>query len=223
MRTLKTVFFDVGNTLLFPDQERIYPPLWELGIRPDADLLRTVECRTKREFDAAMQHHTPDHGFWFLFYCHLFAQLGLRNDAVRDKLVAATRVSANWARPCPGTREALNRIAARYSLAVISNADGTIADTLQASGIADCFPSITDSGLVGIEKPHAAIFEAALRAAKAEAGSSIYVGDIYSVDYLGATGAGMQAIVFDACGAYKDRELPRVGSLEELETRLTEK
>ena len=33
---------------------------------------------------------------------------------------------------------------------------------------------------------------------------SLYVGDVYSVDYLGATGAGMKAILMDVA-----RRLPR--------------
>jgi len=31
------------------------------------------------------------------------------------------------------------------------------------------------------------------------------VGDVYSVDYLGATRAGMQAILFDVAGVYRER------------------
>jgi FMN phosphatase YigB (HAD superfamily) len=49
---------------------------------------------------------------------------------------------------------------------------------------------------------------------------SLYVGDVYSVDYLGATRAGMQAMLFDVAGAYRERDLPRVESLEELEQKL---
>ena len=83
-------------------------------------------------------------------------------------------------------------------------------------GIADGFLSITDSGLIGHEKPHPAIFEAALKSLGARAEESLYVGDVYSVDYQGATGAGMQAVLFDLPGAYRDKGLPRVESLEEL-------
>ena len=50
---LKAIFFDVGNTLLFPNRERIHVPLGELGIVPDADHLRDLECRTKNRFDAS--------------------------------------------------------------------------------------------------------------------------------------------------------------------------
>ena len=55
---------------------------------------------------------------------------------------------------------------------------------------------------------------------KARADESLYVGDMYSVDYLGARNAGMEAVLFDVAGAYRDRELPRVESLEGLETWL---
>jgi putative hydrolase of the HAD superfamily len=87
---------------------------------------------------------------------------------------------------------------------------------LERCGIADCFLNITDSGLVGYEKPRAEIFEAALREMGARPEESLYVGDVYSVDYLGATGAGMQAMLFDVAGAYGEKGVPRVESLEEL-------
>jgi len=101
-------------------------------------------------------------------------------------------------------------------LAVISNADGRIAELLAGCGLADCFRTITDSGVVGHEKPHPAIFEAALRATRARPDESLYVGDVYSVDFLGATQAGMGAVLFDVCGAYREKGLPRVESLKEL-------
>jgi FMN phosphatase YigB (HAD superfamily) len=49
---------------------------------------------------------------------------------------------------------------------------------------------------------------------------SLYVGDVYSVDYLGATGAGMEAILMDVPAAYKNKGVRRVESLEELQNLL---
>ena len=49
------------------------------------------------------------------------------------------------------------------------------------------------------------------------ADQSVYVGDIYSVDYLGAQNAGMRAILMDVTGVYASRNLPRIESLNELE------
>jgi FMN phosphatase YigB (HAD superfamily) len=49
---------------------------------------------------------------------------------------------------------------------------------------------------------------------------SVYVGDIYSVDYLGATGAGMNAVLIDELGTYNGLDLPRISKLAELEAVL---
>jgi HAD superfamily hydrolase (TIGR01509 family) len=167
-----------------------------------------------------MESPAVDHGFWYIFYTRLLDELGIADESVRDDLVARTRISANWCDIRPGTREALLALGSKYRMGVISNADGRIADVLAKCGIADCFESITDSGIVGKEKPHPKIFEAALKSLDVEASESLYVGDIFSVDYAGATAVGMQAVLFDVCGAYKNDGLPRIESLEELAVML---
>ncbi len=218
---LKTIFFDVGNTLLFPDREHILAPLRQRNLNPSLEQWHAIERKTKKEFDDILQHDgKADHSFWYLFYSSLLAELGVHDDALRDVLLNATRVSANWCDIRPGTRETLQRLGQRYPLGVISNADGKIADVLERCGIADCFQEIIDSGVVGYEKPHPAIFQSALRQMHVSAEHGLYVGDVYSVDYLGAVGAGMQAILFDVAGTYRESGLPRVESLEELERKL---
>jgi putative hydrolase of the HAD superfamily len=215
---IKVIFFDVGNTLLFPNRERIHAPLAERGFTPDAEHLRDLECRTKNQFDGMITRNgSTDHGFWWMFYCQLLSEIGLNDDAVRDQLVASIRDSGNWDTIRPGTAEMLREIGERYQIAVISNADGKIEDVLRRRGIAHCFRTITDSGLVGYEKPHPEIFRHALKSMNAAPEQSLYVGDVYSVDYLGATGAGMQALLMDVPGAYRDKGVPRVESLEGLQ------
>ncbi|HEX4594200.1 MAG TPA: HAD family hydrolase [Bryobacteraceae bacterium] len=218
---LKAIFFDVGNTLLFPNRERIHAPLVERGFTPDGEHLRDLECRTKNQFDRKMTNDaSTDHSFWWMFYSQLLSEIGLNDDAVRDQLVASIRNSGNWDAIRPGTAEQLHEIGERYRIAVISNADGKIEDVLHRCGIAQCFRTITDSGLVGYEKPHPEIFRQALKSMNAAPEESLYVGDVYSVDYLGATGAGMQAMLMDVPGAYRDKGVPRVESLEELKAIL---
>ena len=210
------IFFDVGNTLLFPNRARMLEPI-PAGRHPSLEEWRALERRTKHEFDAGMMEGKVDHGFWWTFHTYLLQQLNAVDDAVRDKLVENTQNSANWDQILPETRQALERIGQEYGIAVISNADGRIDAVLRRCDICDCFASITDSGIVGHEKPHPAIFEAALKEMKADPGESLYVGDVYSVDYVGAKKAGMDAVLFDVAGAYRERELPRVASLRELE------
>lgn len=217
---IKAVFFDVGNTLLFLNHSVVLKPLHELGVQPSPDLLLETERETKREFDSLQGHAKVDRGFWQIYYSRLLNKLNVANDAIHDQLVTLTRISANWCQIKPGTREVLLRLRQKYQLSVISNADGKIAEVLAHCGIADCFDTITDSGIVGHEKPHPTIFEAALQSLGVAASESLYTGDVYSVDYVGSTNAGMQCVLFDVSGAYRDKGLPRVESLEELESML---
>jgi len=220
LSNINFIFFDVGNTLLFPNRERIHAPLTERGVTPDPEHLRDLERRTKNQFDALMTKDGHDLGFWSMFYTQLLKDIGLHDHSVRDQLVANIRNSANWDQIRPGTREELQKIGQRYRIAVISNADGRIEHVLARCNIADCFRTITDSGLVGYEKPHPKIFRQALASMNATAQESLYIGDVYSVDYLGATGAGMQAVLMDVPGAYRDKGVPRVESLAELQATL---
>jgi len=213
------IFFDVGNTLLFPNRARVLAPLPEEK-HPSLKDWQALERRTKAEFDRDLTTGKVDHGFWWTFHTYLLQEANALNDSVRDQLVQNTRSSANWDQILPGTRDALDRIRQQYSIAVISNSDGKIEAVLSRCGIFDCFASITDSGNVGHEKPHPAIFAAALREMKADPADSLYVGDVYSVDYVGARNAGMQAVLFDVAGAYRNQEFPRVESLSELEAWL---
>jgi HAD superfamily hydrolase (TIGR01509 family) len=218
---LTALFFDVGNTLLFPSRERMLRPLHQRGVFPSDEQLREIERQTKREFDVLEEGDSSvDHGFWNIYYSDLLDRLSIKDEALCHELVRLTRNSANWCDIRPGTREALLRLHEKYRLAVISNADGKIADVLGRTGIADCFETITDSGIVGKEKPHPAIFGAALNSMGVAPQGSLYIGDVYSVDYLGATRVGMQGMLFDVVGAYKGKGVPRVESLEELESKL---
>jgi len=222
----KALFFDVGNTLLFLNRSKALRSLHARNIFPSEEQLRAIERQTKQQFDSLIEANSSiDHGFWNIYYSSLLKQfgleeLGLTDKAISSDLVACTRISANWCDIRPHTREVLLRLRENYRMGIISNADGKIADVLAHCGIADYFESITDSGIVGKEKPHPAIFEAALHSLRVPPQEGLYIGDIYSVDYVGATNVGMRAVLFDVAGAYKDRDVPRVESLEQLEAWL---
>jgi HAD superfamily hydrolase (TIGR01509 family) len=219
MAKRRNIFFDVGNTLLFPNRARMLAPIPQEK-HPTLDAWQALERRTKKEFDQGLITGKIDHGFWWTFHTYLLNEADAFDGAVRDELVENTQKSANWDQILPGTRDALERLRQQYAIAVISNADGKIDVVLRRCGIGDCFASITDSGNVGHEKPHPAIFAAALQEMKADPAESLYVGDVYSVDYVGARNAGMQAVLMDVAGAYRGQEFPRVESLTELESWL---
>lgn len=221
---LRVLFFDAGNTLVFADLERTLAPLAGLGLRPAQEQLYAAERAAKKRLDAARaanpEDRSVDQQVWDNYYAHLLEDLGAPDPVLRAALVAATRQSAHWSRVRPGTRAALERLARRFRLGVIANSDGHIAELLHRVGLGDCFASFTDSTLAGFEKPDARIFRAALDSLAARPEESLFVGDIYSVDYMGAQSVGMGAVLMDVAGTYRDTGLPRVESLEELERRL---
>ncbi|HVZ19306.1 MAG TPA: HAD-IA family hydrolase, partial [Terriglobales bacterium] len=178
--------------------------------------------RAARRFRDANANSDPKHTdqqYWDIYYSELLSRLPSHRDLLPD-LVAAARTSANWCMVPTGTREQLLDLKQKYRLAVISNADGHIADLFVRVGLADLFETITDSGNVGFQKPHPEIFRAALRSLDVPAEKSVYVGDVYSIDYTGARGVGMNAIVMDPYGTYEQNGVPRVTNLAELEPML---
>lgn len=75
---------------------------------------------------------------------------------------------------------------------------------------------LVDSGIVGVEKPDARIFEIALEGtAPSEA---LHLGDTFTTDVLGARNAGMRHALIDVHDAYAGMhaDVPRVGSVVEV-------
>jgi putative hydrolase of the HAD superfamily len=222
MARIRNVFFDYGNTLAFANLEATLAPLRTRGASPSEDQLRRAEIGARLALDDLRAHNAPnpDAAYWHLFFDRLLPNLGIPEDGVRTELISAFRTSLNWTRVLPGTEDVLQRLHARYQLAVISNADGSIATLLEQVGLAQYFRSVTDSGVVGHQKPAAEIFRIALDSIGAAAADSVYIGDVYSVDYVGATNVGMKAVLMDHVGAYTEMTVPRISRLVELESVL---
>ena len=220
--SLTTIFFDAGGTIVFPDPALTLAALAELHLFPSEEQLQAAERDAKRQFDAARDgHHSVDAQYWDLYYLSLFRELGIADDAVlRGALVAAARSGMNWRRVRPHTREVLERLQRRYRIGLISNSDGSVRRLFELLKLDDCFACFTDSHLSGFEKPDRRIFECALAELDATPKESLYVGDIYSIDFIGAQAVGMGAVLMDIAGAYRGTAYPRVESLAELETRL---
>jgi HAD superfamily hydrolase (TIGR01509 family) len=218
---LSSILFDAGNTLVFPDLSRTLAPLAAAGFAASQEELYAAERFAKKRLDAAMAARQPDqsvdHDYWSVYYTQLTEALGAPAGLV-PACVAATRRSDHWTRVIPGTAELLRALQSRgLRLGVISNSDGRIADALRSAGLGDeFFQSYTDSGNVGVEKPDPAIFRMAVEALGKRPEDCLYVGDTYSVDFAGASRAGLRAILMDPAGVYRDDPHPRVESLEEL-------
>jgi putative hydrolase of the HAD superfamily len=105
----------------------------------------------------------------------------------------------------------------QYILGIISNADQTLDTQINRTGLNQYLDVLVTSDLVGVEKPAAPIFLAALTKTRMEASNSIYIGDQYQSDILGALNAGMQAVLVDRYDINSDiTGCPRIRSLEKI-------
>jgi putative hydrolase of the HAD superfamily len=89
---------------------------------------------------------------------------------------------------------------------VISNSNGSVRSILEETGLAAHLDFIIDSSVVGVEKPDPRIFHLGLRAAGVAPAEAVYVGDLYSVDVLGARAAGLDGILLDPRGFWAPRD-----------------
>ena len=96
----------------------------------------------------------------------------------------------------PDARGVLEEVrAAGLIVGIISNMGLDLPDIVDNAGLRGLADVVVSSGEVGVSKPHAPIFAAALARAGLEAGEAVHVGDSYDGDVLGALGAGMHAIL----------------------------
>ena len=99
----------------------------------------------------------------------------------------------------PHVRQVLDVLAARYQLAVVTDAQSAWArGELHKVGIADYFDPIVVSGDHGFRKPDQRLFDYALEAMGAEASETLYVGNDMHRDIFGAQEAGLKTVLFDS-------------------------
>src|SRR5258708_3261465 len=176
---LTSIFFDAGNTLVFADHARTLAPLTAAGFHATQEQLDDAERFAKPRLDAALLagpgENSVDYDYWTIYYTRLFDALSAPA-ALIPECVAATRRSGHWNRVLPGTHEALDQLRkSGLRLAVISNSDGGIANLLESVGLAEYFETFTDSGNIGVGKPHPAILPHAARLLKLGPRDRLYV------------------------------------------------
>jgi len=213
--SVRAIFFDAGNTLIRMDYPVIVAELARRGhVVTLADFER-AEWRARVRLDAtftpgASTEH-PDTGERYLRL--ILDELGIRDAAIQSALAAWRRgyhaPMGFWTAMEPEADEAL-RLARERGLrtAVISNSNGTVADILTHLGLTQHLEFVIDSSKVGVEKPDPRIFRIALERAGLAPAEAVYVGDLYSIDVLGARAAGLKAILMDPGACWGERDCP---------------
>jgi putative hydrolase of the HAD superfamily len=224
--SVETIFLDAGGVLAVPNWKRIAGFLRAQGIAVDPRAFDAADHLAKFQFDVGgyIQAST-DGDRWHRYFELLFAEAGIRPDSRIDAAIEEMRAYHDahnlWETVPDEVRPSLVRLRKLgLCLAVVSNANGTVADAFERADLSEYVDMIIDSHYEGVEKPDPRLFQIALERAGGQAGTTIHIGDLFHVDVVGARAAGIRAVLLDPAGLYKEYDCERVGSLAEFVDRL---
>lgn len=212
-QAIRTLFFDVGFTLLYPfpsDQEICQQVCARQGLHLHLEQLanRFIEAedfywrhiRANRQIwasDAVIEH------FWLNYYMNLLRPFVDEHDKQRLRQLAEalneeynSHTSWQMYPDVLPTLEAL-RTSGRYTLAAISDWGFSLGPILQRLQLNTYFEHMVASALIGCAKPAPLLYETALTRANSIADYSLHIGDSYTLDVLGARAVGMTPILLD--------------------------
>ncbi len=122
----------------------------------------------------------------------------------------------------PGVAGLLVDLSARFTLVLVTNTHSAdlIESHLTPMGIKPCFSAVVTSVEHGKRKPSRSIFGEALQRSHGTAAGAVHVGDSYAADYLGATDAGIRALLIDPAHQCDVPEASRLRSVLDLRSLL---
>jgi putative hydrolase of the HAD superfamily len=226
----KAVFFDAGETLVYPHPsfaELFTEVLRQENVVVEPAVVQDVVSAYSQKFTETVQSGEArlwstsaerSRTFWDGVYRGFLEEVGVPDDHdhLVDRLYTTFTDLASY-RLHPDVVPTLDRLReARLALGVISNFEEWLERLLETLGVADYFPVRVISGIEGVEKPDPAIFRIALERGGVAPEESVYVGDHPFFDIEAAEEVGMVAVLIDRRGRYPDATGLRITSLEDL-------
>ena len=227
---LRAIFFDAGNTLIRIDYAAIATALAAHGVSRTPDELMRAEWRARVRLDAdvlatgevASTEARTTHSRYLEF---VLEGVGVTDpelvEAMDEWRRGHNQPLGVWTAPEPDAAPAL-MLAREAGLrtGVISNSNGTIRQILARLSLMSLVDFALDSHEEGVEKPRREIFERALARAGVGASEAAYVGDLYSIDVLGARRAGLEAVLLDPGLCWGSRDCPTAPTVLDAVKRL---
>jgi putative hydrolase of the HAD superfamily len=228
-RTITTISFDAGNTLLYcdPSPAEIYAEALSRHGRPVtapevepvfAGAWVELQERVPPGIDRYGSRPGGEYSWWGAFLREVLDRLD--HEAEWEPLLA--ELYAAFSRPevwqvYPDTRSTLESARSLgLRLAVISNWDRRLPQILDSLDLTHFFETITVSAIEGVEKPAAEIFHLTLDRLATRPGETLHVGDSPVEDYTGATAVGMVPVLVDRPGNLAGNGYRRIESLGEI-------
>lgn len=210
LSSIRTVLFDFDGTLVFhePDSFDVLRAFCvDIG-QPLDDEAERQGRRTRHQYfvDPVIRDQLAglsSEEFWQHFNRHLLEAICAEGDLDRLAEEVTDRLSGlELTYRCPGDGcDTLTELRARgYGLGLITNRHnvGRFHELLDQMDLWPYFDLVLASGEIGIQKPDPRIFAAALDRLGAQAKESLYVGDNYWADVVGARRAGLTPVLLDA-------------------------
>jgi putative hydrolase of the HAD superfamily len=218
---IDAVLLDAGGVLLDLDYRylrRLIAPHHRAPI-DETDLSR-AEALARMEIDRSVREGGSVSGAWRDYFHAILGRVGVNPDAhdgIIDALWEANERVGLWTVATPHGPATVAELKRRgFRVGVVSNAEGQVARDLDNAGYRGLFETVVDSHLVGVEKPDPAIFEIALERMALRPETAVFLGDVPSVDIVGARAAGLAPILMDRHDLCPDVDALRVRSIEEL-------
>lgn len=222
---MRAVLLDAGGVLLHPDWSRVQGLVRPLGVVVDPAQLAHAELIVVRELDTESGVQT-DNRRWIRFMRRVL-ELGEARGGDLDAAVSVLRQEHDrrnlWSRVPPEVPAALSALRSLgLRLGVVSNANGSVRKELRRVGLLPQFDVVVDSHEEGIEKPNPEIFRRALARIGQPSHETVFVGDVFHIDVVGARRAGLHPVLLDRAGLSADRGVSRISRLDELPVVLAE-
>jgi HAD superfamily hydrolase (TIGR01509 family) len=204
--TVESVFLDFGGTLCHSRAD-ILPVFQEAarqaGVRvPWDEYLRATEACWNELWPGAPQMVGKTPAFADRVHEMALHRVGFTGPTERFvRYIREEATSPRWHPPFEETEATLTSLrAARISLHVISGHVDYLPVIIANLGWSGYFDTVTFTQEVGVRKPDPRVFRFALERAGKRAAESLYVGDSWEMDVLGAKSVGMKAVWLNRTG-----------------------
>lgn len=235
---LSTILFDLIGTLVYELDDLntpqgfintqvkvIHDSLEQDGIRVDWNLWKyyyeqvrnrqkTTSEQTLREYDMCVRV-SDTLGF-------LNQNVPSTSPIIRKAIDAYMDVYISFMRTKESAYESLRNTAVKYQLGLVTDfaCHPAVYRILDRFTLRDFFKTIVISGELGYKKPSSQIFETALNKLSAKAEETVFVGDSYKTDIIGAKNMGMKTILISKdVGDFEKADI-QIKNLKELPTAI---
>lgn len=227
--TVDIVFLDAGETILYPHpsfSELFATVVTEAGVEVSPGEVEDVRRRLAPHLVDMAEDSGAEGGvslseessrtFWTFLYRRFLQELGHEDEALVERLFSVFTSTSTY-RLYDDVLPVLGELSERgYRLGLISNFERWLEEMLVELEVGHVFDVAVISGIEGVEKPDASIYERALDKAGVEAGRAVHVGDSPGLDVAPARSVGIETVLLDRLGRYADHDGHRIASLKEL-------